>query len=680
MRWLRALVTVGIACATAWGAAPLNWRWSNPTPHGATVYDMAYRNGLLVQACEAGQIFTTTDLTEWRPRATGVTNSLRGLTWFGERLIVSAAAGKMLWSDNLREYNVVDLATGDWLESVAASPSRAVAVGDNGAIFHSGNGTSWQRAATQTQWLRSVAYGRDRFVAVGEGGLITVSLDGTTWGAAASPTQANLNRIDFIDDRFWVVGEGGVILTNTARNTWDLVASGTTADLFGVSGRVGEVVVVGREQIRSSVPPFTTWTPRTGVAPAPAPWTYYSTLWLGDQFVATGRSGMLVGGYPTNGAAFSTWSAYYDPPRNWLWNLVRVPELYVATGDKGGIFTSPDGFRFDQEFVPEGAANEVLMGLGGSQDLLVAVGTAGTILVSTNAYTNVVTTGPNGEPVTTPVSLLGIEWDEVTPRPTSANLSGVGKFGSTYFAVGAAGTIVASANAYNWAPRASGRNETLSSVASSATRVVVAGDGGVIITSDNGILWTPRNSGTQNWITQVRRLNNQFVAVGESGLIRTSPDGATWTSRTSGTIVWLNDVTFADGAYYVAGSHGVVLRSPDAVSWEILRLPTTKSFYGVAGFQGQVVVAGLEGAILRARSTPLRDPIDIIAYGREGDASVFAVNGIIDQTFHFEWRDNWGPWQRSEPLEILDNSGLSYFYMPEPPANPFRIYRTILAD
>lgn len=680
MRWLQALVTVGIACATAWGAAPLTWRWSNPTPHGATVYDMVYRNGLLVQACEAGQIFTTTDLAEWRPRATGVTNSLRGLAWFGDRLIVSAAAGKILWTDDLRQYNIVNLATADWLEAVAASAQRVVTVGDNGSIYHSTDGVAWQRAATQPQWLRSVAYGRNKFVAVGEAGFITVSLDGQTWGAAASPTTANLNRVVYIDDRFWIVGDGGVVLTNTPRNTWEPLATGTTVDLFGVAGRPQEMVLVGREQIRSSPPPFTVWTTQTGAAPAPPPWTYYSALWIDDQFVASGRSGIFVGGSPTNGAPTSTWSAYYDPPRNWMWSLVRVPELYVATGDKGGIFTSTDGFRFDQEFVPNSATNEVLMGLGGSDDLLISVGTAGTILVSTNIFTNVVTTTPDGQQVTQRVSLLGINWEEVVPRPTTANLSGVGKFGATYLAVGAGGTILGSGNGYNWTPRASGVSQTLSSVADSNTRVVVVGDVGALVTSDNGILWTPRSSGTQNWITQVRHLNGQFISVGETGLILTSPDGVAWTPRTSGTAVWLNDITFAGGTYYVAGSHGVVLRSPDAVAWEVLRLPTTKSFYGVAGFQGQIVVAGLEGAILRARATTLREPIDIIAYGRAGDASVFAVNGIIDQMFHFEWRDNWGAWQRGEPLEILDNSGLSYFYMPEPPENPFRIYRTILAE
>lgn len=678
------VLAVLLACSAAHAAVPLNWRWSNPTPHGANIYDMAYsQGGLLAQVGEAGQLFTSVDLVQFRPRPTGVTNSLRGVTWFGSRLVISAAAGKILWSDDLNQFNVVDLGTADWLESAASSANRVVVVGDNGKIFRSNNAEAWTPVAPQAQWLRSVAFGgagNGRFVAVGENGFITVSLDGITWGAAASPTTADLNRVAWINDRFWIAGNGGVVMTNTTRNTWDIVPVGSAKDLFGIAGNATEVSLVGRDEIRSSLAPFTTWTVQTAAtSPAPPPWTYYSGLWLGDQFVASGKSGIFVGGYPTNGAPASTWSAYYDPPRNWIWGMVRVPDLFVACGEVGGVFTSTDGYRFDQEFVPDTARNELLMGIGGDGDMLVTVGTAGTILYSPNDYQDVITEGPNGEPITTRVSLLGIVWNEVTPRPTTANLSGVGKFGTAFYAVGASGTILGSVDGRSWSPRGSGVTATLSSVASSNTRVVAVGDAGALTTSDNGLLWAPRNSGTDNWLTQVRFLNNQFVAVGENGWIVTSPDGLAWTRRTAPTTAWLNDVTFANGNYWIAGSQGTALRSADAIGWEQIRVPTSKSLYAVASSERRVLFAGVEGAILRARTAFINEPVDFVTYGRDGSGSIFVFNGIVDQQFHLEWRDSWGPWQRGDLLEIFDNSGLFFHYETEPPI-PMRVYRTILAE
>nr|MBP8259952.1 hypothetical protein [Verrucomicrobiota bacterium] len=74
----RALV---LAASAAWAlssaASPLPWRWSNPTPHGANIVDIAWAGGLAVQVGERGQIFTSTDLDSWTPRDSHTDRSLR---------------------------------------------------------------------------------------------------------------------------------------------------------------------------------------------------------------------------------------------------------------------------------------------------------------------------------------------------------------------------------------------------------------------------------------------------------------------------------------------------------------------------------------------------------------------------------------------------------------------------
>src|SRR5438309_949640 len=70
--------------ARAFSLPPI-WRWSNPLPHGANVYDMSCGNGIYVQVCERGQVFTSDDGQTWTPRDTGVTTALRGVCFFGGR-------------------------------------------------------------------------------------------------------------------------------------------------------------------------------------------------------------------------------------------------------------------------------------------------------------------------------------------------------------------------------------------------------------------------------------------------------------------------------------------------------------------------------------------------------------------------------------------------------------------
>src|SRR6185369_11857827 len=105
---------------------PLRWRWSNPRPHGNNVVDMAYSPlmGLGVQVAERGQIYTSDDLSTWLPRDSNVTNALRAVTFFDQRIVITGESGLVLYADAPTEFNagtLLDGPTDDWLEAVAAS-------------------------------------------------------------------------------------------------------------------------------------------------------------------------------------------------------------------------------------------------------------------------------------------------------------------------------------------------------------------------------------------------------------------------------------------------------------------------------------------------------------------------------------------------------------------------------
>src|SRR5687768_1979653 len=232
---------------------PTRWRWSNPSPHGGNIFDMAYGFGLTVAVAERGQIFTSEDLVFWEPHDSGVTNSLRAVTFFKDRLIITGERGIVLHADSLQAIHRIDLGTADWLEGVAASDDLLVSVGDRGAIYTSATGTNWQRRSTSiTSWLRGVAYGSGMFVAVGENGTIATSVDGASWTRPSSPTSRHLNRVAFVQDRFWVAGDGGLTIVSPLLGigSWSTVNNGAANSLFAVSGNPETRLAVGNGEVR----------------------------------------------------------------------------------------------------------------------------------------------------------------------------------------------------------------------------------------------------------------------------------------------------------------------------------------------------------------------------------------------------------------------------------------------
>jgi hypothetical protein len=377
--------------------------------------------------------------------------------------------------------------------------------------------------------------------------------------------------------------------------------------------------------------------------------------------MVAGRSGMFVEGFHVNNNQTNSWLVDSDAPRNWIWSMTRTGDIFAACGDRGGIFTSADGFRFSQEAVPSSATTAVLEGIGGTSNLLVCVGNAGTILYSQGGFTNVVSTNSSGQLETNQVPLLGLIWQSAN-SPTLNELQGVGVLGSTYIVSGGSGTILTSSDGKNWTLRLSGTTRMLSSVTASPTQAVISGDHGTILTSANAATWTPRTSGVTNWIYQVRYLNGLYVGVGEAGIILTSPDAVAWTKRASPTTKWLNSVTFAAGNYYAGGTSGTLLTSADSINWAIAPYNNTKSVYGLATDDTRLLLGGVEGAAVRARLPPWASSVDFISYTQTNTADVFLVTGELDQRFTLQRTVDFQNWYDAADLEILDDSGAYLFF------------------
>lgn len=667
----------------AYGQGSLVWRWSNPTPHGNNIIDMVQTNSFWIQVAEKGRIYTSGDSQNWTPWESGTTAALRSVAFFNGKLLMGGENGTILFGDSVSNLRLITLRTTDWIEGVTASPNLAVAVGDNGAIYTSSSGLEWQRQTVSfTNWLRSVTFGTPAgigiFVAVGESGLIATSDAGRIWQRRPSPTTQDLNRVVWGQGQFWAVGNGGQVLTSATGLAWQLVNASASSNLNAIALSPNATLVAGEDEVRlrEGLGAWSNELDPAKALPAPA-WTYLSAAWGGQSFLLGGRTGMLVEGFKTNQTSSPTfWLPLNESPRNWLWDVKRFPEVYVAVGDSATIMTSVNGVEWTQEVPPETTFGEVFLGIGGRTNLAIAVGSAGTIVVSRDERRQVVTTNPNGSSATNEVSTLGIFWQPVQHNLTIADLQGVAVQGNLFVVTGSEGAILTSTDGTNWVKRNSGTTKFLSSVEPFPGGFVSVGDDGALLTSVNGLDWTVRNSQTTNWLYRARFLGGRLLVVGQNGTLMTSRDGVTWTRQATGTDRWLNDVHFINNSFYAVGNQGTVLTSADASTWREVGTITSKSLYAMASHEGKLVTVGMEGVILRSQIVPVTAPVRFVQFPRRSGENVFVFAGETDQRFSLDRSTNLIDWTVGPTLEILDPSGTLLFVDDRPNDPRQQFFRT----
>jgi hypothetical protein len=689
------------------GVAPgwaLNWYWSNPLPHGNDVADMVYFNGLIIQVTDLGQLYTSDDLQLWSPRVTNTTNSLQSAAVFGNQLIVTGASGTVLYSTDGVNYTYTNLATSDWLVAVAASPNLAVAVGDNAAIYTSADGAHWTRQAPPPgvggNWLQGVAYGAGTFVTVGDSGYVAVSSNGTNWTKVTTGASGDLTYVGWINTptatnafsitSFIAVSDAGEIIISTnngASWTFDPGYTTTTNVLYTVAGNADSRLVAGDGQMNLERllrgTPY--WPSQLGAGAGSAlSWTYFCSLCvtnLTNEYLVSGATGLTIGG--TQSGTNYSWAQLDDSNRSWLWQVTTNAGLYVAVGDNASIMTSDDGVTWDTEALPltngVSVTNTVLFGVGGNSNQLVAVGNGGTIVLSTNQLTTVVSTNADGSLSTNTVSTIGVIWNPIPP-PTTNDLQSVAFFGNNYYVAGGNGTILQSPDGVNWTPKNSTITAYLSGLAVYSNGIVAVGDLGKIIYSTDGTTWNVATSGTTNWVFRVRCLGGNLIAVGENGTILTSSNGTLWTSRTSGTTNWLNDVSLVTNIYFIVGDAGTVLGSTNLITWTNVPTITGESLYGAATQSGQLLVVGDSGVIIRSEVVPEITQLQFLDFQTTPNEAVFLVaptNAAVDLQFTLDSSTNLPNWTTGPLLDLT--SGALFFYIPfpsNPPPN--QVYRATL--
>ena len=709
LRTTRALLLATAALLVPGETPALTWRWSNPTPHGNNIVDMAWNGNLSVQVAELGQLYTGTDFLGWVPQNSGTTNDLQAVRFFGKRIVFVGANGTVGYSDDGVNFTASLLSTpdspADWLVDLAVSSNLVVAVGDNAVIYNSSDGASWHyqgRAPSNPSgdWLLSAAWGGGTFVITGENGYLATSHNGTNWTAQASGVSGDLMRVTWISTTnpfslfpytgFWAVTyDGKAIYSTNSGSSWQPFNLGLSTNiLYAATANSTSGLLAGDTDVRLATS-AANWQRQTSPlqTPSPAPsWTYYSTLWdsTNGSYRLGGDDGMMVAGTPSTNSTYS-WQMQYDSPRNLLWQATVVNGLYVAVGDYATIMTSDNGGDWSIEALPQtnsvSLTNTVFLCVGGSTNLLIAAGTSGSLAISPNTLVTVVLTNIDGTLTTNTASSMGVVWNSL-PAPTTNDIVGVCAFSNKFYLAGGNATMLSSSNGTNWsrvAVPAAGSID-LSGLAASSNTLVAVGDQGLILSSLDGVNWLKQTSGTAYGLFRVRYFNGYFLALGENGTILKSTTGLSWSSVPSGTTNWLNDAVMVSNVCYIVGNQGTVLASSNYLNWTNVGCITYQSLYGAAAQNGQLVVVGLQGTILRSQIIPnLTSPIFFYFYAQAAGQNIFYVSGAPDQQFTLDSSTNLKSWTTGPLLDLIYGSGTLTFFTglgTNPP--PAQFYRATL--
>ncbi|AEG13901.1 transglutaminase domain-containing protein [Desulfofundulus kuznetsovii DSM 6115] len=269
-----------------------------------------------------------------------------------------------------------------------------------------------------------------------------------------------------------------------------------------------------------------------------------------------------------------------------LWGVAAGGNLWLAVGDHGAIYTSPDGFSWTKQ---DAGTRENLRAVAFNGRMWVAVGEH--FLVSRD----------------------GVKWDVRSASVVNPYLVGVAGSSSLWVAISHDGFIFTSPDGYVWERRDLNEKgpRTFNAIAWNGKMWIIAGDKGLILTSSDGLNWTEQVSGTTGSLRDVAWDGSRWVVTGQNEVL-TSSDGVVWKRYDCldapvriawGGSQWVGIPSFSGNG---------ILTSLDGTSWDrVIKDPTgfpSGQVNDIASWDHRCVAVGERGVVHVIDSIGFPDP------------------------------------------------------------------------
>lgn len=164
-----------------WASAEVlsEWRFRNPVPTSADLYNGAFGNGVYVLVGRGSGVHRSSDLQSWVSSYPGP--EVQNVVFADGVFTISGGGGQILRSTNAEVWDRYATGLSTFLYGLSHDGERYVAVGEEGGTATSVDGMDWTTGSIgdgNLYW--SVAAGGGRFVAVSGQGTIATTVDGTT--------------------------------------------------------------------------------------------------------------------------------------------------------------------------------------------------------------------------------------------------------------------------------------------------------------------------------------------------------------------------------------------------------------------------------------------------------------------------------------------------------------------
>jgi hypothetical protein len=475
-----------------------------------------------------GSIYVSTNGTAWTKVTSGTTEWLRGVAFGGGAFVAVGESGKIVRSMNGTLWNSVTSGTSAHLNRVRYLAGQFLAVGDGGAGLSSIAGSvPWTPLGSgSTNNLFDVAVNDTGTLLVGDQQIRFRATGDSTWTNQVSALATNappawVYLAAYGNSNSWLVaGRTGLLIeglsTNGSAYGWQPSPDSPHAWIWDVTVQNGIYVAVGDlANIQTSLDGLL-W------AREVVPVSHTNTVLLGvggttNLLLAVGNAGNVL----------LSWAGTVDMP---VTNVVG--EELVVTNESvetfGLVWTKLPPFT-----------TTTLQGIAASENLFVASGEAGKIFTSPNG-TNWL---ERASPTANFLSSVAIGPNACVAVGANGTLLRAGADGATWAAV-PMGTA-------NWLYRVRWLDN----------QFVVVGQNGAIYTSPDSTTWTARASGSTRWLTDITFAGATWFATGYQGALLASTNMATWSAVPLPTIKSLYAAATQNGQLVVAGVEGVILRN-----------------------------------------------------------------------------------------------------------------------
>lgn len=573
--------------------------------------------GLYIVVGDDGIIKTSTDLKEWNVQDSGTKEYLFGCTWGNGKFVAVGFNGTIVYSEDGKKWLKVNGGEGIDFEDVTWGNGKFIAVGckypmkgkdDLRYILSSTDGIQWKIAFENKgdfSW-NQIKYINNQYIAYGFCDTLAISENGDEWRVRNSDIFNSITDIIWDGTQYVGVGENSSILTSSNAVDWIPIQSNLNEGLFLLKITKFKnnyiSIIEGDANYLITSTNLKDWSliGDRGLGEI--------TSWIinKEKIIASGWNETIV--ESNDGLNWIINSEKYSP------NLLKViwdGNKFLAIGNNGTVFISQDGLDWTTAY-NVGIKNTLvdIIWTGKEYYALEVIydNTPGSYdILKSNVYK----------------SEDGTKWS-LHGSIDERNVDKIFYFNNQFFAIGRDGQILKSPDAQKWTKATTDAEYTLNGLTWNGKQYICVGMFGKILSSIDGLNWTSQKSYTENDFNKVIWNGKMFIAVGNWKTVSTSTDGVKWFTGYENRDYSIEDVLWDGERFLLMHALGEVLSKKPinqkdtkhlpVVSEESLSSPMSFAWNGE-----RYIMVGRSGTIATAI------PLDIVKVKVKNTPIVFDV-------------------------------------------------------